>query len=181
MRVTAGVFYKGQGSESEPKVGDMKIAFAVTRPRQVSVLAEQTQGNLRGFQGKSGTTIERLEDGNKSSKEMIAAAEAENTTMTWILRLVGFILMAVGIYMLVNPLVVFADVLPFLGNITGYVLGFFAALCAFALSFLTIGIAWIYYRPMIGIPLLVIAGLGFIGIIVMVVKGRRKAVVREAR
>src|SRR5207302_8923864 len=100
-RVESGVFYKGKGSTAEPAIGDVKVRFTVTKPREVSVIAEQTQNTFRAFQPKRSTDkIEMLSDGNKSAKEMVTEAEAANTMMTWVLRLVGFILMAIGIFLI---------------------------------------------------------------------------------
>ena len=48
--------------------------------------------------------------------EMIQKAQDENTMITWVLRVGGFVLMAIGIYLIFAPLVVIADVLPILGD-----------------------------------------------------------------
>ena len=90
---------------------------------------------------------------------MFAAAKAANATMTWIPRIVGFFMMAIGICMVVSPIVVFADVIPFLGDLLGMGAMLFAGLVGFALSLGTISIAWVVFRPMVGVPLLAV-GLG---------------------
>src|SRR5262249_54463073 len=103
------------------------------------------------------------------------------TMRTWLLRFLGFLFMAIGIFLVFNPLAVLADIVPFLGGLTGFFLAIFAAITAFTLSFITIGIAWIFYRPMIGIPLLIVGGLGLIAIFVMAGKSKRRAVPREIK
>ena len=97
---------------------------------------------------------------------MFTAAEAANATMTWILRLVGFIGMAIGFCMVFKPMEVVADVVPFIGNIVG--LGFTIAAfgIAGAISLVTIAIAWLFYRPLIGIPLLLL-GVGLFAFLFM--------------
>jgi hypothetical protein len=55
-----------------------------------------------------------------------------------------------------KPLSVLADVLPIAGSIVGVGVGIFAFVASLALSLITIAIAWIFYRPMLGIPLLVV-------------------------
>ena len=77
--------------------------------------------------------------------------------LTWILRLVGFLLMVLGLNMIFKPLAVIADVLPILGSIVGAGTGIIACLLAAILSLLTIAIAWIVYRPLLGIILLAVA------------------------
>jgi len=63
---------------------------------------------------------------------------------------VGFLVMAIGIMLVFQPLVVIADVLPILGNFLGMGIALFAGVTAAGFSLLTIGIAWIYYRPVPG-------------------------------
>jgi hypothetical protein len=60
--------------------------------------------------------------------------------------------------MVLRPLSVVADVLPFVGNIVSAGAGFIAFLSAGALSSVTIAVAWIAYRPLLGIGILVVAG-----------------------
>ena len=48
--------------------------------------------------------------------DMFAAAQRENRIMTWLLRLGGIIAMFLGFTLILNPLVVVADVVPFIGN-----------------------------------------------------------------
>ncbi len=71
--------------------------------------------------------------------------------------------MMAGISMAFRPLTVVADVIPFLGDILGLGVGIFAGIVSFALSVLTIAVAWLRYRPLLGIPLLALA----IGLIVI--------------
>jgi hypothetical protein len=88
---------------------------------------------------------------------MFQQAIASNTTLTWVLRLVGFFIMMIGLATMLKPLSVLADVLPILGDIVGAGTGLIAFLLAALLSFVTIAIAWIVYRPLLGIALLAVA------------------------
>jgi hypothetical protein len=53
---------------------------------------------------------------------------------------------------------VLGDVVPFIGSMIGAGAALFAFLVSAALSMLTVGIAWIFYRPLLGVPLLLLAG-----------------------
>ena len=48
---------------------------------------------------------------------MFAAARSSSSMLTWILRVVGFFMMFIGLSMVLRPLSVLADVLPFLGSL----------------------------------------------------------------
>ena len=91
---------------------------------------------------------------------MFESARSANSFMTWIVRLVGFLLMFFGLSKLLKPLSVLADVLPILGNIVELGTGLVAGVVALVCSLVTIAIAWIFYRPVLAIFLLVLAGAG---------------------
>ena len=101
--------------------------------------------------------------GNVSADAMFAAAERENTMFAWLLRLVGFIMMAAGAGMVLAPIGVLADVLPIFGRIVRLGTGLAAFLVAAVLSTVTIAIAWIAVRPLLGLGLLVVAALLLVG------------------
>jgi hypothetical protein len=88
---------------------------------------------------------------------MIKHEESENATLTWILRLVGFIVMSIGIGLLAGPIVTFADVIPIFGNILGAGVFVVAVGLGFVGSLITIAVAWIAVRPILGVCLLVAA------------------------
>jgi hypothetical protein len=60
--------------------------------------------------------------------------------------------------MVLKPLSVLADVLPILGNIVEIGNGLVAGVIALVCSLVTIAIAWIFYRPVLAIVLLLVAG-----------------------
>ena len=44
---------------------------------------------------------------------------------------------------------------------------------AIPLSLGVIGLAWVFYRPMLGIPLLILTVAGVVGVIMLILKKRR--------
>ncbi len=174
--VSGGTLYKG-ADPAAPEVGDERIDFKVlSQPRPVSVVARQAGNGFEPYEipGRK-HTIYRLVDGQKSAAEMFEQMETENTILTWILRLVGFLLMAVGLFLVFQPIVTFADVVPFAGNLVGAGIALVAGLAALALTLLTIAAGWLFYRPLLGGSLLA-AGLLLAGGLVYLVMKRRAAV-----
>jgi hypothetical protein len=96
--------------------------------------------------------------GIQTPEMMFKAAEDGNAMMTLILRAVGFLMMFFGLRTMSRPLSVLADVLPILGTGVGFVTGFVSFFIALGLSFVTIAVAWIFYRPLVGLALLLVAG-----------------------
>lgn len=177
--VQDGMYYQGKGTPAAPEIGDVKVEFKAVKPQPVSVIAEQTSKTFRAYHTKAGRDLEMLSAGDVSAAQMFAEAHAQNSMLTWLLRLVGFVLMAVGIGLVFKPLVVLADVVPFIGNILGFGVGIFAAFVALPLSLLTIALGWIFYRPLLATVLLVVAGAVIVGF-VMLLRGRRQAAPRAA-
>lgn len=157
---------------SGPQIGDMKVSVKVVRsPQKVSVVGKQ-QGNTIVAEQGEGTDIFWLRTGVASAAEMFAAAESSNVMWTWIKRLAGFIMMFIGISMIFKPVVTLGDVVPIVGSILNFGIGIFAFVIALIFTLLTIALAWLAARPIIGVTLLVIVVGAFVAFKVL---GKKKA------
>ena len=162
-------FYFGS-NPAAPQIGDILVKFKIAPMTEVSVIAKQVGNTFEPYSAKTGGTLELLETGVYSAEAMIQQAQARNKVMSWILRFAGFLLMLVGFVLIFRPFSVLADVLPILGNIVGAGTGIIAFLLAAILTLITIAIAWIVYRPLLGILLIIVA----IGLI-WVIRGKMKS------
>ena len=152
-RIEGSGYYLGKGAPDSPTIGDVQVHFRVVEPTEVSVVAQQAGAGFRPFQTHAGGTVELLELGAVPADAMFQAAQRRNTFLTWILRLVGFLVMALGFRKMLRPLAVLADVVPMIGNLVGAGASVVAMLLAGFLSLATIAIAWIVYRPLLGLLL----------------------------
>ncbi len=142
----------------QPQVGDTRLQLAVVKsPQPISVIAVQNGDTFQSYRGKEGTSQLLVSMGTIDANGMVQSAQDANVMRTWIVRLVGLVLMYMGLMMVFKPLVTVADVLPFLGGLLKIGLGLFSGIIAFALSLITIAIAWIFYRPVVAIILLALA------------------------
>jgi hypothetical protein len=123
-------FYLGKDPDS-PAIGDTRVTFKVVRPATVSIVARQTGSTFEPYQAKAGASILLLSYGNRSADAMFKSAQEANVMLTWVLRLVGFVMMAVGLALVLKPLAVLADVLPILGSIVRAGTSIMASLIAF--------------------------------------------------
>jgi hypothetical protein len=162
------------GADGEPQVGDMRIRFEAIVPGDVSVVALQYDDGFTAWTGPEGSTVENLAMGVQSSEQMFAALESQNRMFTWILRGVGFLMMAFGLSMLFAPFAVAADVIPVLGDLLRLGTGLFAGVVAAALSLTTIAVGWVAYRPLVGVPLLLLA-IGALVFLLRAGRARREA------
>lgn len=148
-----------KGSEpGEPTVGDVRIRFEVVEAHDVSTIAKQSGDSFIAYPTSTGSTLLELRDGKMGKDEMFSKAEAENNMMTWILRLVGWIVMGIGISMFFGPIVAIIDIIPFLGDIVEVGVMIFAAIVSLVISLVVIAVAWLFYRPLLGVLLLLAAG-----------------------
>jgi len=154
--VEGGVLYLGQDAAA-PGIGDLRITFEVAPYGPVSIIAGQAGSTLEPFAIKNLGAIELLQTGVLSAKSMFEHEKASNTMLTWILRIAGFFMMLFGLVLITNILSVLASVIPFLGDIVGAGTGLLAFAVALPLSIVTIAISWIAYRPLVGVPLLILA------------------------
>lgn len=146
--------FMGRGTLSTPQIGDVRVSYeAVENGAQVTLFGTQQGDRITSYlYGKE--TFYRALKGDRASA--IAQLETEYQIWTWILRLVGFLMMWLGLSLVFGPLTAFADVLPFLGNATGCVIGVVTFAVSFVLSGITIVIAIIAHSLVLLITLLVL-------------------------
>jgi hypothetical protein len=170
-KIDNGGLYMGRSAAS-PEIGDVRIRYErVPAGSDVSIIAAQRASALAPYQTRAGDALELVQAGTKTSGEMFKQAESTNATMTWILRFVFFIVMAVGIFTVFRPLAVVADVVPIFGDILRGGLGFVSVAIATPITFFTIALAWVFYRPVVGVGLLVV-GVGVFFLVRQLAKKR---------
>ncbi|MEI7729167.1 MAG: TMEM43 family protein [Verrucomicrobiota bacterium] len=163
-----GFLYFGARPDS-PIVGDQRVAFQVVTPCTVSLVSKQVGKSFEPFVSKNGNKVEMLVPGEHGAVEMFQQAKKDNSLLTWILRGICIVFMWIGFLLIFKPIQVLADIIPFLGNLVGFGTALLALAFALPLSFITIAVAWIWYRPLLGIALLAVAG----GVVYWVIKNRK--------
>jgi hypothetical protein len=175
-----GWLYIGNDPGS-PKIGDIRVKFsAVPSPQTVSLFAAQNGDSFAAWKAPTGRMLEQsLSLGTVTPDEMFAAKESQQAMLTWIVRGVGCVVMVLGVSMVLRPLSVLADVIPFLGDLVGVGTGIVALLVALPLAFTTIAVAWLFYRPLIGVPLVILSIGGIVWLCMLVKKRRTQRTVAE--
>jgi len=171
--VYQGGYYLGNNPDA-PEVGDLIVTFSHALPSKVSVVAEQLNDTFQEYSTSSGGSLLLLQNGEVSAQAMFEKAKADNTILTWLIRAGGFLLMFAGLSMLLRPISVLADVVPLFGNIAEAGIAVVAFLIALLLSVITIAIAWIIFRPIIGGALLV-TSTAVVWVLVKKIKAAKKA------
>jgi len=146
-------------------IGDIRVTFYGNdwvHPA-ATLLGKNVNGEITAWTAPdswlcSGSTLENLRMGSLSKDQLFKALQNESSTLTWILRFVGFAMLWLGFSLFVGPLEVMADCIPcvgpFLGNSIEAVACCVSCLPATACCSLVVGIVWVAMRPMVGVPLM---------------------------
>ena len=154
---------------SSPVVGDVRIQYKVMMPGPISLVAQQSGSTFSSYQTEAGKSLSLIQSGTATAEDMFAAAQSANVVMTWVLRLVGFMMIFGGLNLLIGPLRVVGQRVPFIGGLFGAGLSLVTFLIAAAASLFIIALAWLTARPLLGVLLLLLGGAAFVGSIVLVV------------
>lgn len=168
-----GGIYLGR-SPSLPAIGDLRVRFREVPNGPLSVVARQSGSGLDRFPTKSGGSLDLVESGTVSAELMFQRANDRNKALTWAIRLGGFVALGLAFSMVLGPIAAFSSVIPFLGRLARSGVGLVGFFLAGIVASCTVGIAWIFYRPLLGISILVLA-LALVVLLVIAVR-RRSAV-----
>ena len=147
-KISDGLIYVGD-DPSAPRIGDLRISYQLTPAGPISVIAAQADAGFAPFQTTAGDKLAMLRQGIMSAPQMFAAAEEENTIITWAIRAALMFAIWLGTFLCVRPLAVFADLIPFVGSIVGFGLGSAALLVTLIVGPTAIAIAWFAFRPIV--------------------------------
>ncbi|AFY39596.1 protein of unknown function DUF1625 [[Leptolyngbya] sp. PCC 7376] len=138
--------FLGQGTLQAPQIGDIRLSYqSLPSDIQTTVFGELGASQSLAPHDTRGISVYRLLKGTR--EEAIASLASSHKTMTWILRFVGFGMMWAGLSMMVEPLSVVLDFIPFLGGLSRNASGFVAFILAAILSSVTILISIILHSP----------------------------------
>jgi hypothetical protein len=139
-------------------VGDVRVTFEKIVPAKVTVMAVVDGDSFKPYKAKNGKRFQTLVMGKKSGDEIIDAAKESNTIILWFFRIIGVLMVIGGLKGIFGFLSIILKVVPFVANIIGWGIGVVCTVIGVAWSLIIIAIAWLFYRPLLGISLLAIAG-----------------------
>lgn len=119
------------------------------------------------FQSMFPETIEFVYDKWMDKEAVIQDKENMNYCTTYTIRFLGWLMLFLGICFLCSPLVTAVSYVPIFGWLLSYSLNWAITVTAFLVSLaaatVTVGLAWLYYRPVYGVVLLSIASVAILG------------------
>ena len=149
-----GQIYIGKNPDA-PEIGDVRIRHLYAPEQDVSIIARQQGDSFASFSVSGGKrTIRMLKPGLYDAAAMFDAAQDENTLLAWLIRAGGVLGLLTGFFLILRPLAVAADLVPLVGDILSVGAGIASLCLSLACGLLVIGLAWIFYRPLLGAGLL---------------------------
>jgi hypothetical protein len=160
---------KSTGSTlTNPQIGDIKISYSTLNPGiNVTVFGKLTGKLLGTYLDKNNNKLFQIFAGTK--EEAVSDLHSQYEMWIWIWRGIGFLMMLFGLQMIVAPISVLADVLPFLGSISRGLVGIVAFIVALVLSVTTILISMLFHN----IIALAIAAILIIGGAVLFIRNKK--------
>jgi hypothetical protein len=154
-----GRFYLGE-NPSQPRIGDIRIGYHFVPAGPVSIIAQQSGSDFAHYQTKAGNRILMVKPGTSSAVDMFDDAQRANVIWTWILRFICAFVMFVGFKLILDPIVVVADVVPFIGSLLGAGASLVSFIVTAVVAPVVIAVAWLWYRPVVSIIVIAVgAGL----------------------
>ena len=153
----SNVLYLGRVPGS-PEVGDVRITFEKIVPAKVTVMAVVDGDTFKPFKAKNGKRFQTLVMGKKSGDEIIEAEKEANSMILWALRILGIVMVIGGLKGIFGFIETILKVVPFIAGIFGWGVGVVCTIIGIVWSLIVIALAWLFYRPVLAISLLVLAG-----------------------
>ena len=142
------------------KVGDVRIKFEKVAPaHEVTVVAVVDGVGFKPFKAKNGYTLEKLVMGRKTMDQFFEDEQETNTFNTWAYRVLGIVMVIGALKLIFGFVVTLTRIVPFLSTIVGWGVGVICTVLGVVWSLLVIAVAWLFYRPIVGIALLAIASI----------------------
>lgn len=143
-------YYDGyyDGDPYNPHIGDIHISYDIIKPMEVSVIGKQNNNIIETYYTKNGS-IKLLKGRRVRAKTMFSDAEWKNTLWTCLRRLGGLLMMIIGLTIIIQPIKLLAPIFPFIAIILPNPIDESDPITikvSLVLSFLTMVLAWIFYR-----------------------------------
>lgn len=139
-----------------PQIGDIRISFKRSDLSEASFVGAQRGTGLTPYKTTNGRELILSEAGIHDAAAMFETAQSENTIITWLVRVGGLVGIFIGFAFIFSILGVIGDVVPFIGSIVNFGTSIIALILTLLIGPTVIAIAWIAYRPIIAIAVLVI-------------------------
>ncbi|MFO0579434.1 MAG: TMEM43 family protein [Polyangia bacterium] len=142
--------FRGSGSYDAPQIGDVRISYTALKPGSTATLFGLLEGSeVKPYISKKDddTRVYRVLNGSRD--EALKSLKAEHKAVGWMLRIVGFLCMWIGLMLFFGPINALLDIVPFLGSAGRVLIGIAMLPVSIVLSSVTILLSIIAHSPIL--------------------------------
>jgi len=157
VKIYAGLYYHCR-NVWEPEVGEHRVQFSYSGRHgdQYTVVGKQAGREIRPYQTETGEELLLLQPGVRGAGEVFQAEHNSNRTATWIYRLAGWFVTFLGLSCLSTVLEILMDMFPSIRRVATIGMSSLHFSISITLTLSIIGLGWVWYRPLLGLCLLVV-------------------------
>jgi hypothetical protein len=146
--INANYIYVSEKGVTTPTVGDMRVSYtAVLSGTPVTLFGKLNNDKISSMVNPDdGKSFYRAFSGDYENA--LGTLHTEYKTGLWIFRIVGFLMMWIGLGMVLAPLSILLDVLPLFGSISRSMVGLVTFVVSIVLSVVTIIISKVLHNPL---------------------------------
>ncbi|GEM_PF-638601 len=134
-------------SPTSARLGDYRISYLVIDSSDIGILLGAADGDsISAFITPKEHQLYRFFAGAGSLSEAVQILTQEHKTVTWILRLVGFLMMFLGLIAMTGPITKFLSVVPVFSKISGFIFGVIAFFVSLVLTTVIVVISMVLHN-----------------------------------
>jgi len=147
----------------QPSIGDYRVTFlyAGREGESFTIAGKQSGEEILPYQTVTGEQLFILQSGLKDAGEVFMSEQYNNWTWTWIIRVLGWLLTFIGLFVLSTILEQVLD--PSTMSLVTLGLANLPFAVSISLTLTTVGFSWISYYPLVGASLLILGALPYTG------------------
>ena len=163
MRLYNGVYYHSRNMW-DPEIGDYRVEFtcAGREGEELTAVGAQTGREILPYQTSSGEELFILQKGLRDAGSVFLTEQHHNRTWTWIYRLVGWFPTFLGLCCLNTLLELVLDLYPGVRSVVTLGTTSIPFSVSISLTLSIIGLGWSWYRPVVGLALLIMGLLPYL-------------------
>ena len=147
-RLEGNYIFIGQGTLTNPQIGDLRISFkGVKTGQNVTLFGKLENGKVVPYYHNGKTKLYRVLSGSRD--DAIAQMAREYKISLWLLRGLGFLMMWIGLNLLFGFIGAILDLVPIFGSISRGLIGIITFVIALVLSLVTIIISMLFHNIII--------------------------------
>jgi hypothetical protein len=146
--------YDGYGTLAEPETGSIRISYNIIPSGKKMTVFGKVEGKEFSYHsGEKEKELYRMFYGTKD--DALGELKGEYSMWGWIYKILGFIIMWIGLSMILSPLTTVLEVVPIIGGMGKSALGILTFIVAVLLTLLTSFILSVLHSP-VGLIMIVL-------------------------